>query len=535
MSKRHLLILLALAMTASAATISGCGSSTTASSNTATAAKATVQVQAVFPGTEADKTAAVKSLIPTDTQVIYVYASQAQINTQDRDTLYMLALNAPKLVLTRQSPSGTLNLTPGNWYLYAAALDSTEVDEQNVPIGNILATTLTAGVVKTGVNSVNLTFMDGTWTLVNSNDQATPITLSDNETQLSAIELSSASRMINPSKKAAFDTSKPLAFGALALRYVLNNNDYAYSYTDTFFQFLNSTSSNAIDGGWYNLTKQCSDSYYDNYYGYASKSVRFECNEENDDKVIFLYGASDAMYSSISNQDPSSLLQGSAESKLPATFFKNSSGNSLNLESNFTVTSVAGGATMTGSLIEAHLQSTPAYTLKGVTAFASKTGVTVKKATQSSNTSFIGVKKYESGLMICATSNLGTIGDWSFYGEPVINTDTARCYAEGYLEGSDAGSYSYGLEPTSSDLGDYCHVWNYNDNTCTQQAPLNGDIYLPWNFRAVKTAEKTSINYGSFRFKFYVQNEQTADVYVYPLRAKGTSSIQAVPVKTLRK
>ena len=526
MSKRRIIILLAMAMLAAGATLTGCsGSGTSASSSTASAAKADVTIRATFPGTAT--TAAVKTLIPDATQAIYVYAYQVN---GSYPTTYTLKL-------TKASPSGTVKLAPGNYQFYAIAYDST-TESNGSPVGNSLAQTSTGGVVQVGSNLVNLTFLNGQWTLVNASDVATPLVLSDG-TQLRDLIVGSE-YLQGAAAKTAFDFTKPIGGGGGLLRFRFDNNSSARTYGGMMAQFIGTTNELALFSDNYNLTKKCSS--------YMSSSN--DCQVSTGDRMIFVPGSSSS--SSSGDYYQSDLLYGYAEALLPTkgvtSFTKD--GVAYDLESKFTASTVTGGTIMTGTLVEV-VANTVTETLSTTpvpAAAAAKATTKVLKA-QSANTAYTGITATDERIMICSTATTPDPGGWQFYSQPKT-IGTATCYTDGYIQPTNctydsgtqqytctynAGTYSYGLTPTdSTKLGDYCHQWDYNSasatyNTCIQQKPGTGDVYYPYRFMAKKTSTKTTIDYGSFKLNFHGVRTTAGTVYAYPLRAKGSATITPTP------
>ncbi|WP_277057221.1 hypothetical protein [Trichlorobacter lovleyi] len=527
MSKRRLIILLAMAIMAAGTTLTGCsGSGSTAPSSAASGAKADVTIKAAFPGVAA--TAAVKSLIPDATQAIYVYAYEINGSYPSAYTLK----------LTKASPSGTVKLAPGNYYFYAVAYDST-TETSGYPVGNMLAQTSTGGVVQVGSNVVNLTFLNGQWTLVNASDVATPLVLSDG-TQLRDIIVGSEYLQQGAAAKAAFDLTKPIGGGGGLLRFRFDNNSSARTYGGMMAQFIGTANELALYGDNYNLTKKCSS------YSYLTDS---ECKFTSGDRMIFVPGSSDMNYSGGSYEGD--LLYGYAGALLPTkgitSFTKD--GVAYDLASKFTASTVTGGTAMTGTLVEVVATSiTETLSTTPVPAATSTKAKTKVLKAQSANTAYTGITATDEGILICSTATTPNSGGWQFYSQP-ITIGSATCYTSGYLQPAysvdqatqevtytyDSGTYSYGLAPTdSTKLGDYCHQWDYNPasatyNTCIQQKPGVGDIYYPDNFVAKKTATKTTIDYGSFKLNFHGVRTTSGTVYAYPFRAKGNATVSPTP------
>ena len=524
-------------MAVAVASLSGCGStgSGVASLEQSQAAKADVTISAQFPAAGG----AVKSLIPAGAQVIEVYAyqmdTQNQVDTQNPPTLIAS--------LTPVAPAQTVKMAPGDYYIYATAYDSADTNTRVV-----LGQTSTGGEVKIGVvNNVNLTFLDGQWTIVDANDTPTPLVLS-NGTQLIDMIVGGASQPMYKSVKSAIDYTKPVGGGGGPVRLRFNNNSSAWTGGWMASQFVGATNSNILDSGEYNLTKKCG---FDNYYG-------LPCKESVGDQIVMISSKKDGRHQGGGyNQGP--ILYGYADSLLPnggATSFTQN-GQPLDLEAALPDTTVTGGNLITGGIIE--WKSSTEWVLALGTPVLAKVAKSQAVKAQSANTTYanLTVKEYEP--IVCSNTNPQNRGTWSFANNSSASKvvlGSKVCYENSpnlmsnYNSATnqtvtDAGDYSYGLVPVDlNNLGDYCQMWdsnpylpynpttnpdgtnpNPNYNTCLQQLPGTGDVYRPWNFKAVKTTTKTAISYGSFKFNFWEEGSQTGTAYLYPFRAKGSTTI----------
>ncbi|HIJ95068.1 MAG TPA: hypothetical protein HPP94_04895 [Desulfuromonadales bacterium] len=546
MTQKKYALLIALAMTVVAASLSGCGTSgsSTASSELGQAAKADVTVSAKFPVSGS----AVKSLIPDKTAVIEVYAYQ-QSSQNYQQTLIA--------TLTPAAPTQTVKMAPGLYTINAVAYDSSDTATRTQ-----LARTSTAGEVQLGVaNNVNLTFLDGQWTLVDANDAASPLVLS-NGTQLNDFVIGSEMNQY-PVAKSAIDYTKPVGGGSGIVRLRFNNNTSARTYGGMASQFVGTTSSNSLYSDSYNLTQKCG--LY-NYYA-------LPCDEKAGNQLVMISGKGGGNYQSGSYYE-GSFLYGSAETLLPGggktSFTLN--GQAVDLEAQMPETTVTGGKLMTGGILE-WLPSTdktktlalasaqtpppdpPSTGSTGGTGINKIVGKAVKS--QSNNTAYTALTVKEVQTLVCSGTNPKNRGTWSFAnntsaGKVVLSSTSGDrvCYTNypylsnynpiTYTMVADAGDYSYGLVPTDvNNIGDYCHEWDYNPNiytatgmipnpnynTCKTKYPAKGDIYNPSNFRALKSSSKTAISYGSFKFNFWGESTQSGTAYLYPFRAKGSSTV----------
>ncbi len=523
MSKRRIIILLAMAMIAAGTTLTGCsGSGTTASAPAAAAKTADVRISAAFPVTAT--TSAVKSLLPADTQAIYVYVSDKPIYDY-----YQMAQLSYKLKLTPSQASGNIKLVPGNYWFYAAAFDTvTEIEGK--PSGTMLAGTASGGVVNAGSNRVVLSFLNGQWTVVDTNNNPSHIELSDNTTRLYDIILGGEQYpQQGYASKTALDFSKPYGIGWGPMRYRFNNNDTADTSGTMFSQFIGDTNTLVLDGGMYNLTQKCSNSGEGHYM--------VSCEEKAGDRMVMIPGIQDYESSSGSSSE-SELLLGSAYALLPnggrTTFTQN--GQPFDLFSRFTAATLTDGATMTGNLVEIAV-TTYTKTLNTTPSPAAAKVAVLPKKSISPNTLYSGVTATHTEMYVCATKEIPNTGTWQFNGDP-IKFGTATCYEGGSIRNFDLqtsqlitpnpGDFSYGLAPTDpNNLGDYCHEWDSSLNTCKIKAPPTGDVYYPYNFIAKKSDTKTAIDYGSFKVNFHVQSATTGNIYVYPFRAKGSTTVTA--------
>lgn len=528
-------VLIASALFGAAASFSGCGSTGTDSVLTGQnkAAKADVTIAANFPTPDG----AVKSLLPAGAQVIEVHALPVPY-TYDPSNPYGTLI----ATLTPAERSKTVQITPGMYLVYARAYDSSDPATRT-----IVGQTSTGGEVKSGqANTIILTFLDGQWTLVNASDSPTPLVLS-NGTQLNDFIVDS--QQMSTAAKSAIDYTRPVGGGGGLVRLRFNNNTSARTEGWMASQFVGSTTSIMLNSDSYNLTKKCG--FYD-YYG-------IPCEDSAGDQIVMISGKEN-VGSQGSNPLDGDILYGSAESLLPSggqtTFTQN--GQPLDLMAVLPDTIVSGGTIITGGIIEWKPSTSRSITL-GTPAVAKAVKEAMAIKAQSVNTPYSNLLVKETQTLVCSGTNPQNRGTWVF----ANNTSAGKvvlggrvCYTNDPYLGSqydqnlmqyvvNAGDYSYGLVPASmSNLGDYCHQWdnnpflpydpitnptgtapnpNYN-KACLQQLPGSNDVYIPWNFRAVKSASKTSINYGSFKFNFWGETSMTGTAYVYPFRAKGSTT-----------
>lgn len=502
--------LLAVALMAAGGFIQGCssGGGVDASAPAAAAAKADVTVAAAFPASAA----ATKSLIPIGTKAIYVYFGQ--------DVTYSSYTNPGgyALKLTAASPSGTLKMAPGTYYVYAAAFDSdTEDPTTKAPSGKRLSQASTAGVINLGSNIVNLTFMDGVWTTVDASGNASPIVLSDG-TQL--IDMVVGGSQMGYPAKAVFDFSKPILGGSGLLKYRFNNNTSARSYGNLMSQFIGTDNSTAVFADQYNLTQKCSKEF--NY-------MLTPCDPAIGDRLVMLKGAPAGTGTppDYYSDSYSGILTGSAYALLPnkgnTSFTQN--GVAIDLKSKIPAATVSGGNTITGNMMEV-VVSNGTRTL--VTAPAKPVTAKIVQA-QSSNTPYTGITATDYDILICSPTSSTNTGTWRFQSK-AMKLGNATCYRYAFLQNFDpatglpvtpnAGDYSYGLAPADvTKLGEYCHQFDYQNKKCLKQKPDAGDIYSPYNFYDLDGNKV--IDYGSFKLNFWVQETMSGTIYVYPFTAKG--------------
>ncbi len=499
------------------ATLFGCGStdSGTALSEQNQVAKLTsVTIAARFPTTDG----AVKSLIPDNAQVIEVYALSMPyvldpINPNPNGTLIA--------TLTPAVASKTVQINPGTYMINARAYSSTDIATR-VMVGQ----SITGGEIKSGQsNTIVLTFMNGQWTLVS------PIVLS-NGTQLNDFIVNSDIYSTQLTKS-SIDYTKPVGGGSSTIRLRFNNNTSVRTSAGMASQFIGTANSTIIDSSSYNLSKKCDLSYY---YG-------LPCDEGIGDQIIMISGKDVGNGSQQSGSIYEIYLFGSAQDLLPSkgqtTFSMN--GQVLDLMSVLPDTIVSGGNVITGGIIEWLPATNRITTLAtSVTAKVAKSATAALASNQSTNTAYLNITTKSPETIVCADKNPQNRGSWSFAnnssagkvllgGRVCYNNYPSLSSTYNPLTGlpvTDSGDYSYGLTPTNTtNLGDYCQQWNYSTNICLQQLPASGDIFYPYNFRAVKSATKTSINYGSFKLNFWAETTQTGSAYVYPFTANGSTTV----------
>ncbi len=537
MRQRIYAVLIASALFSAAALLSGCGSTGSGSPSIGQnqAAKAEVTIAAKFPTADG----AVKSLIPAGAQAIEVYAQPMPFTYDPINPSGTLIAT-----LTPTEQSKTVQIAPGMYMVFARAYDSTDPATRT-----IVGETSTGGEVKSGqANTIILTFLDGQWTIVNASDVPSPLVLSDG-TQLIDFIVESGSQPLAKAGKSSIDFSKPVGGGSGAVKLRFNNNTSARAAGWMASQFVGTLNSTLLGNDGYNLTKKCG---FDTFYG-------LPCEESAGDQIVMISGK-DNGGSQSGNPSDGSILYGSAESLLPSggvtTFTQN--GLPLDLMAALPDTTITGGTIVTGGVIE-WKPSTDRTIVLGTPVAKVAKGATAIKA-QSTNTPYVNITVKDVETIVCSGTNPQNRGTWSFAnntsaGKVVLGSRV--CYTNyPYVNSQfdpilmqnivNAGDYSYGLVPAdTNNLGDYCHQWdsnpflpydpitnptgtapnpNYN-KACLQQLPGSGDVYQPWNFRAVKSASKTTISYGSFKFNFWGERNQTGTAYVYPFRAKGSTTV----------
>jgi hypothetical protein len=506
-------------MFVAAASISGCGSagSDIAPSGNNQTAKANVTIAVKFPSSDG----AVKSLIPSGTQTIEVRAQTIPYtdNPSNPDGVLIATL-------TPAAPSTTIQINPGSYMVYARAFDSADINSRKM-----VGQTSSGGEIISGqANTIVLTFLDGQWTIVNDTDVPTPLVLS-NGTLLKDFIVTSSEQMYKASKS-SIDNTRPVGGGSGTVRLRFDNNTSARTYGGMISQFVGTTNSTILynDGG-YNLTKKCGLS---DYFG-------IPCDENAGDQIVMISGKDSGGDYQSGGYYEGTVLYGSADTLLPggglSSFTDTQSGAPIDLNAALTDTTITGGNIITGGIVEWR-PSTISMTTLGTPPVAKTAKSSAIIKAQSTNTPYaITVKNYET--IVCSESNPQNRGTWTFAnnssaGKVVLGSRV--CYTNNpflsnfnpktYQYGIDSGDYSYGLAPANgANLGDYCHQWDYSNNVCLQQLPGNKDVYMPWNFKVVKSTAKTSINYGSFKFNFWAESTQSGNAYIYPLRAKGSAAV----------
>ncbi len=519
MTRRKYAVLIAVALFVAAGSLSGCGSGSMSASSPGQTqvAKASVTIAAKFPTQDG----AVKSLIPTGAQAIEVYIQSVPYTydpTKPNGTLLA--------TLTLAEQSKTVQIAPGTYMVVAIAYDSTDPAARKA-----IGQTSTGGEIKSGQpNTIVLTFLDGQWTIVDANDTASPLVLSNGTLLKDFIVTSDGQQPMYKAGKSSIDYTKPVGGGSGILRLRFDNNTSARTYGNMMSQFVGTGNSTSVSSDSYNLTQKCG---FNNYYG-------IPCDETAGDQVVMISSKDDGNYQS-GGPYMGTTLYGSAESLLPGggrtSFTQN--GAAVDLTAAMPDTFVTGGTVITGGIVE-WKPATNKSTMLGTPATVTKmVKSTLAVKAQSANSGYPGliVKNYET--IVCSGTTPKNRGTWSFAnntsaGKVVLGSRV--CYTNypypwqnsqydpitmQYI--TNAGDYSYGFVPTDiNNLGDYCHQWNYQNNVCMQRLPSSGDIYIPWNFQAVASAMKTSINYGSFKFSFWSESSQTGTAYIYPFRAKGS-------------
>lgn len=171
--------------------------------------------------------------------------------------------------LTPAQPTATFELSPGQCSFYTYSYDNGSY--------NTLDQARTAGVLKSGNNTVVLTFLRGEWSFVDAVGQAAPIALIGGET-LSKFWLAPWSNYA--AGKAAIDPSKPMEWTEYSMKWltgagtvledILGYNALEPYRADTWFDMASQfqggpgleNNANVVDGGWFNLTQMVGDDYY---------------------------------------------------------------------------------------------------------------------------------------------------------------------------------------------------------------------------------------------------------------------------------
>lgn len=498
--KRKLLCLLMTSAVIAAATLTGCGGGGTTPPQQGQAAvkSATVTFSANLGGSQG----AVKSLIPAGTQAIEVYSGlpYMQGGSQVQPTLLT--------TLTVAAPTATIQMAPGNYNIYAVAYDST-----NAASRKALGSAATGGTVVAGANTVELTFMGGTWTL------SAPIELS-NGTVLKDVVIIPENIGQPMYKKSAFNPAIPYGFGFGQVQYRFTNHTTASVSGQMFSQFNGAAKPySSLAASEYNITRKCSS--YDSYSS---------CRNRRGDSIILIPG--DMATDNISESSYGGVKQGNPYDLLPkSTFTQN--GAAIDPTTFVKNTTITNGTTISGNLLELKVTADTNRTIVTTGAAAAKSAALGVKAAQSANTSIPGISNAWFEPIVYNPTGGTRKGGWTFYSTGTTS-DGKTYYSGGYLQPTysfnpttglpiytyDPGDYSYGLVPTdSSRLGEYCAQYNYATKTCTQVAPNAGDIYYPWNFWDLNG--DGAVDYGSFTFRFYLRETDSFDVYNYSFTATG--------------
>lgn len=549
MRRRKYAYLIAIAVFVVAGSLSGCGSSTSGSASIEQnqVAKAPVTIAAKFPTADG----AVKSLIPAGAQVIEVYAQkQPVIFTNYTSNSNYNPYGTLIATLTPTQQSATVQIVPGMYMIYAAAFNSA-----NTASRTMVGQTSTGGEVKSGqANTIILSFLDGQWTIVNASDTAAPLVLS-NGTQLNDFIVNAdMQQQLYKAGKSSIDYTKPIGGGGGIVRLRFNNNTSARIQGGMVSQFVGTANSSILGSKSYNLTQKCG---FDTYNG-------LPCDVDGvaGDQIVMISGKGDGGGSQSGGYYEVNILSGSAQTLLPnagqTTFTQN--GTAIDINTALPDTTITAGNLITGGIVE-WKPTTSMTTTLGTPAVAKMAKISAKAVkAQSTNTVYANIVTKYDEIIVCSGTNPTNTGTWSFASNPDIGKvliGGRTCYTNYPNVRSydpityspvtpNAGDYSYGLVPAvSTNLGDYCHQWDtdmylpydpitnpnstilnpYYNTRCKQQLPGAGDVYNPYNFRALKTASKTAISYGSFKFNFWAEKTQAGTAYIYPFRAKGSTTV----------
>lgn len=486
--KMKLLSLLLTAAVMSAAALSGCSSGgDVASSQSGSAAKADVSLSVVFPGSGG----ASKSLIPAGTQVIEVYASSNPIPQDIFPGMPIEQLGTLIATLTPAAPSTTVQMVPGNYYIGAFAFDA---DSSNTS-RRVLSVAMTGGTIVTGANSVELTFVEGTWTFKDA--AGGPLTLSDGTVLKDMVVGGEFDQPVF--KKGAIDFSKPVGFGFGPVRLRFSNNTSARTFGGIESQFIGTQKTNRLFTDSYNITRKCSS--FDSFSS---------CNDRKGDHVVLVTSGPEDDLSDFLQED---VKQGNAVTLLGNTVF-----NPAIPANFFADTSLTNGTTMSGNMLE--IVATTDRTVSVKTGMPAKVTAGVKAV--SANTKLTGITVTERDYALYNPSGGTNVGNWQLF-DARTTSDGKTFYESGFLnctpQSCNAGDYTFGLVPATSNVGEYCHVFDFLAKSCSQQLPGTGDVYYPWNFYDLNA--NGVIDYGSFTFNFHLEEKQTYDVFKYLFTATG--------------
>lgn len=491
-----------LLMTA-AVVFHGCGQSGTDATNAGSPA-AVVTLKATFPSN-----GAVKSFMNASTASITVTYQRSYLSGF---TNYTGAMNTGTIQLTPTNSSATLKLLPQDYMFFASSKNSA---------GVVLDSAMTAGRLLPGPNTVLLTFLSGKWTFTDtSGATATPIVLSDNTTSISGFSMRSFGGTQGSFKKAAFDWAQPIGATGYQFRYRFGNVSSALLNADHITQFLNGANNSSFNThDLYNLTQKC-----------QTFNNNSSCLPKSGDRAVGIF---DILGDSMTNPgQPGGVMQGYASELLPPEVFKQ--GTTIIDPTQYFVASVKDGSTIAGNLLELNWTADQQRTIITTTVAkpAAKVLTKPRKAQSATAASFTNFSHTGYDIVIYSRTGGTNKGDWVFNSGPrtdstgkVYYTTDSGAYLPPFVFNpatqqsvpSNPGDYSYGLVPTTTDVGEYCDQFDYLTKTCTRQLPQNG-IYQPWAFYDLNGDK--SINYGSFAFQFYLEIKDTGNAYFYPFTAK---------------
>jgi|GEM_PF-2660849 len=512
--------------------LAGCNESETTSSveSDEQAATASVTLGAAFPTTSAE---ASKALVPTD--AVLVGFRYCKVPSGDYYCSYVAGEPGNGQVeVSRDNPTTTIGLVPGNYIFEAAAYPTTDGVE-----GNEIDYAMTGGEVVDGDNTIKMTFLRGDWTFQDANGAAAPVTLGDG-TVLDGFKLLSwndqetTQTAAASAGKASFNPSLPYGWQEYATTLLTSAGEKTGGWTWVLNQFQGQTNSSSIMGDDYNVT--------DGQYLYD-----WDDAEMVGDRLVAMIGAGDAYEDSFEDDyGPWGLL--------PDDSTTDSSGNPLDVTqyNSEAVDGVTLNVELAEFVINAHSQKVVDATATASKASAEEIGaksslqdvIKAALAEQGSGDQVSKSSVTEIGTLIdtwydpviAATEGDGTDhGSWNFdewvYDETTgestqvedgcLVADADPVYATcGWLEqvqdpvtgewAVDPGHFTWGLAPSDpNNLGDY-QGCGYPDQ----------GIYDPWCFYN-ETGDP--IDYGSFAFSHYLEaTTELSEVRVHSVTAGGS-------------
>lgn len=405
------------------------------------------------------------------------------------------------VTLTRLANTGTLVLPIGSYVFMAEELDGA---------GTLLESSFTAGKVLAGSNSVVISLLSGEWTL------GTPVVLS-NGVQVTGFEVSYVDSSANGYAN-AFETSIPAASNGYGITYRLEDPVLGalngVSRIRHITQFGGGTvNRSGLDGGGYDLDAQCGEQQDGPYAGSCSN----DGPPTPDHKWIRILGPMETG----GCRDCGPGYQAIQDLLPPQQFYPD-----LRPLANARVVS---GSQIAGTLIEYQFAMGSSQLIESAGPLVvppppAAPPLVPDAAFATTITEFRTAIVCRDGLNGQTPDGSVDYGTWRLEGAQDPDFDgTVDYWDNGWPEGNMGppllGECTYGLEPATSDLGEWCDGW-WDSFAHTCVGPGDG-VAMPFEF--VDQNADGVVDVGSFYHRFVAKQQFQVYGQSYSFTAAGVA------------